>query len=841
MSRLLCVAIALSILLSPTIGRAEGWASPRRNMMHHNSSPDQPEPPFQEMYHLDSAIDPIVEGDILITSQSDLFGKKLVAYRLSSGQKLWEYSTGNALPTQPAIHGGTLYFGLFGNPIVIAISLLTGKERWRVTLTGEKSGLRFSPTIIGDSLFVTIRSIHQLSLNGEWQWSTFYAVDRPLATDGTALYVRTHDMRLLKMDPMNHSTVWSAPLESTWGGAPVIINNLVYISTYRRLLAIDRQTGQRSWLHDSGLQAPSIDMVSVAGDLVFASSNDGRITALNQEGQLVWSTKVSEEVGWLAHFMVAGDRIIARANLSEHIILNALTGEIMIHQVIGQAGAIPKGIAHRRLLMSVNGQVIVVDAAIWGVGTLPPPFPAETPDPVLIVPGLLGSWPINGQWQLDPILKTYEPLLQAFRAAGYVDNQTLFTLPYDWHRDNVLTAGLLKQRLAEIRQQTGVSKVDVVAHSMGGLIARSYVVSEEYVQDIDQLVMVATPHEGAVSAYLTWEAAEIGPGLTNYLQEQLLAIESWRAGYGHERLRYVREKVETIGQLLPRFNYLERNSSLLDYSPCDLVFYPCNAFLDRLAERDDTFLTRVRPYNYIGYESDPHTLKRLRIDEDSGFGEWQHGQPLNYPADDGLMYGAGDGTVLLESAQLVGVDETLITADHLKIVGQAAPTIVERLSQRQIQVDLPVWPGYYVLIKLAAPLRLLLTDTTGRRAGYEYQSGQTYAEIPGAYYDQQDGYEFLVVPGNVPAGYVLTIDGEEGSAYQVEVTHISPTQTQEVTQRGEIVARQPDNFKVETSVGETVLIPTTPQPGPSPSPSPCLPSPTPNLVFKPASSVTLSR
>lgn len=50
----------------------------------------------------------------------------------------------------------------------------------------------------------------------------------------------------------------------------------------------------------------------------------------------------------------------------------------------------------------------------------------------------------------------------------------LFVFPYDWRRDNVETARLLIQKMEALRRATGQKniKFDIVAHSMGGLIAR---------------------------------------------------------------------------------------------------------------------------------------------------------------------------------------------------------------------------------------------------------------------------------------------------------------------------------------------------------------------------------
>jgi len=40
-----------------------------------------------------------------------------------------------------------------------------------------------------------------------------------------------------------------------------------------------------------------------------------------------------------------------------------------------------------------------------------------TPDPAIIIPGIMGSWEKDGAWQIDPIFHTYDNLIEAFVAA----------------------------------------------------------------------------------------------------------------------------------------------------------------------------------------------------------------------------------------------------------------------------------------------------------------------------------------------------------------------------------------------------------------------------------------
>ena len=70
-------------------------------------------------------------------------------------------------------------------------------------------------------------------------------------------------------------------------------------------------------------------------------------------------------------------------------------------------------------------------------------------------------------------------------------------------RDN---ADDLRSRIMNITSTTGASKVELVAHSMGGLVARCYITNcgqDSYLGDVSSLTMLDTPNHGSWSANLS--------------------------------------------------------------------------------------------------------------------------------------------------------------------------------------------------------------------------------------------------------------------------------------------------------------------------------------------------
>ena len=137
-------------------------------------------------------------------------------------------------------------------------------------------------------------------------------------------------------------------------------------------------------------------------------------------------------------------------------------------------------------------------------------------------------------------INAYRDLLTTLGVGGYRDDQTKladinygdqgyssFQFAYDWRRDNVENARLLHKFIlekkayveAERRERHGKDfepvRFDIVAHSMGGLVARYYLqygdadlpadgstpqVTWAGARHVDRLVMIATPNAGALDA-----------------------------------------------------------------------------------------------------------------------------------------------------------------------------------------------------------------------------------------------------------------------------------------------------------------------------------------------------
>jgi pimeloyl-ACP methyl ester carboxylesterase len=102
----------------------------------------------------------------------------------------------------------------------------------------------------------------------------------------------------------------------------------------------------------------------------------------------------------------------------------------------------------------------------------------------------------------------YDDLTGYLERQGYVRNVDLWVFPYDWRRDIRTITGqldaLITQALVAVNggrtdQSTWtIRRADIVAHSMGGLVGRSYISDPARAARVDQLITLGSPQLGSV-------------------------------------------------------------------------------------------------------------------------------------------------------------------------------------------------------------------------------------------------------------------------------------------------------------------------------------------------------
>lgn len=192
-------------------------------------------------------------------------------------------------------------------------------------------------------------------------------------------------------------------------------------------------------------------------------------------------------------------RAWAGAGRSARVRTSALALSVLA--MLAGAAAAPGTVATRGEVEHLDAPLVASDVPSPPEETAPRPRPARERGPVLLVPG----------WSDEA--DQLEPLRARFVAAGWPDSAVValsFDDPVGGNRSHARDVG---RAVARLQMSAGVERVDVVAHSMGGLAVRYYLQSGG-ADDVRRVVFLATPHRGTYAAYVAWGAGgrEMAPG-----------------------------------------------------------------------------------------------------------------------------------------------------------------------------------------------------------------------------------------------------------------------------------------------------------------------------------------
>ncbi|HKY53169.1 MAG TPA: SBBP repeat-containing protein, partial [Anaerolineales bacterium] len=163
-------------------------------------------------------------------------------------------------------------------------------------------------------------------------------------------------------------------------------------------------------------------------------------------------------------------------------------------------------------------------------------IPKAAIHPVAIIPGFFGS-------NVTFTKRVYDPLIDTFERMGYQLDQTLFVAEYDPVGDIADAALQLSNSLVEwqgvSREVDWVDKYptteegyfDLIAHSQGALVARTYAEIGAYPVDLHRLLLVGGPNKGVLYSYPAREGLQSDIGLYQVGLDFLLPLYAYNCGH----------------------------------------------------------------------------------------------------------------------------------------------------------------------------------------------------------------------------------------------------------------------------------------------------------------------
>ncbi len=430
--------------------------------------------------------------------------------------------------------------------------------------------------------------------------------------------------------------------------------------------------------------------------------------------------------------------------------------------------------------------------------TLPwcaPPEPER--DPIVLVPPLIASYnkklmfkdKPGGELKFVTFGNTFKGLIKKLEQAGYELDKDLFVAHYDWRQSNTTSAQqYLVPVIQQAKQETEASKVDLVAHSMGGLVARSYIQGDSYANDVDQLITLGTPHAGAADAYVAWEGGFFPDRWDRFIRFHIYRIEGalqkTRNMKTAKRPETFRNFFPSLKELLPIDNFVQKNEDKVAIN--DLTEQ--NAFLENLRDTFDVIGNRGVNLTTIAGQTQ-NTLEVIRVTddrtpEDIDRERWRDGHPNPDPPP--ADTNTGDETVLLSSAHLGNDNLTINNTRHIELPDGAQDQVIETLGLDEVSEQYETkLPKKLFGIIIMSPLVATIEGPNGEiLSNNQNDFSEDNAEYDNDPNDPDDLIDIIIA--DPPDGqYKITYTGTDEGEYTIITTYADDDETISSTKEGD--------------------------------------------------------
>jgi len=422
-------------------------------------------------------------------------------------------------------------------------------------------------------------------------------------------------------------------------------------------------------------------------------------------------------------------------------------------------------------------------------------------------------------------------LIQEFIDQGYIENQTLFTFPYDWRygvsgkyadgspngQAGKTNSDLLKEKIDQILQNTGANKIDIVAHSMGGLIVKKYVADDPVNQKINKAIFIGVPNTGSVKA------------VKGLLWGDNMGVYFGPLGLSDSEMKKISANMPGVYDLLPSEQLYNRSSSFLqtiDYGNNAFTFpqIPVGgnvAIKDLNYQEYKSFMTQENNLNQTAFlnSENLHTqafndfdLRTTGIDLYAidgcktatmtkliqAKGKNILGYPLRSYAIESLD--VGDGTVSIESSTNLPINQSnkyySLIGEHSKLLSGdgSRQQIVNLITGSNLNIDSNLITQDISqcqlngkAIEVFSPVDITVVDQFGNKLGLA-QDGSLQNNITNASFDilgnpastNQGGHKFIFLPTDNNQTYTISMQGTGIGIYTINVKDIQNTQETKV-------------------------------------------------------------
>lgn len=409
----------------------------------------------------------------------------------------------------------------------------------------------------------------------------------------------------------------------------------------------------------------------------------------------------------------------------------------------------------------------------------------------------------------------YKGLIRRLELTDFEYGENFFVAFYDWRHPNAQSASeYLAPIIAKAKEHSASGQVDIVAHSMGGLLVQQYIASDQYAPgEIDQFIMLGTPNSGASDAYLPWEGGVLPTTWDRptsfYVKQVDASLNSITKLNLKPPLSY-RHFFPSLKELLPTENFLlkdgadvagnEQNDFLFAlHDAYNNLFNTFGITVTTIAGNDEQILEAI-------------ALNSSRTSEDVALERWRDGHPIQeIPTPNSS---AGNATVLTASALLGQNDIVLNNVSHTKLPEAAQDEVLQALGvadthPKQFIYEEPKWLTGFVVL---SPIDIVITDSSGKTVSKNTNDFGDDAFVDTSQDDSpadlaSDDPKIIILRNLPPGTYTVRLTGTNTGAYTVIVTHTDDATSTSETLTGNTTLGKQEFFTVKIgNEGEAVVV-----------------------------------
>lgn len=397
-----------------------------------------------------------------------------------------------------------------------------------------------------------------------------------------------------------------------------------------------------------------------------------------------------------------------------------------------------------------------------------------------------------------PFFNYSQDLINTFLSQGYAENENLFTFPYDWrydvtgiYPDGSTNAERLQLKIQEILNQTHFQKIDIVAHSMGGLVVKQYVMDHPADNHINKAVLVGVPNLGAPKAIKV---------LTEGDNMNILGLSA-------AEMKKIARNMPGVYDLLPGQSYFDAFGSPVRILSKNALGAQVAADLTHSQTRD--FMLTDHDLNIAAYNTsqafhsgdfDSYDLRTAGVDaytitgcKTGTLGTYTENRITGTTLEGAWLLPkvtSGDGTVPYDSANTLPADVAkrlyAVKPDHGKMLSQNGirQEIVNLIAGSSLVTGSSVITRTTLLanpdlcklsgrgIKVLSPVNIEVMDNLNNRLGLA-PDGSLQNDIPGADFEISGDHKFVYLPQGDGETYTINLAGTDTGTFTIQEQDIA--------------------------------------------------------------------